>query len=70
MIYKKTNMKYIISALFLFLFANLVYADEIAITFDDLPGQKSESSENQKVSNAELILLEKGDVSFCIQWTS
>lgn len=67
MIYKKTNMKYIISALFL-LFTIVVYAHEIAITFDDLPGQRGkmvdwsqdpEPDNNPFIKATELNLFDK-----------
>jgi peptidoglycan/xylan/chitin deacetylase (PgdA/CDA1 family) len=48
-------MKHILITLFLFLFASAVYADEIAITFDDLPGQQDESAENQRVINKRIL---------------
>ena len=52
---RNININYIIIAIFSFFFTTLVYADEIAITFDDLPGQKSESAENQRIINAHIL---------------
>ena len=48
-------MKHILIALFLFLFASAVYADEIAITFDDLPGQQDELAQNQSLINKRIL---------------
>lgn len=42
-------MKYLL--IVLLLFASAIYADEISITFDDLPGQQDEFVENQRVIN-------------------
>ena len=48
-------MKHILIALFLFLFASAVYANEIAITFDELPGQQDELAQNQRVINERIL---------------
>lgn len=55
-------MKKIIQCILLtsFLFVNFSYADEIAITFDGLPGPEDESAENQRAINEHILkVLEK-----------
>ena len=48
-------MKYIFIALFLIVSIKCIYAHEIAITFDDLPGCKDESAEKQYDINERIL---------------
>jgi len=52
-------MNYIIITIFSFFFTTLAHANEIAITFDDLPGQKNESAKNPFILSSRLILTDK-----------
>lgn len=45
----------LVLALFLWLFVSFAYADEIALTFDDLPAQQDESAEQERVINERII---------------
>lgn len=48
-------MAQILSVIFVMFFTSIVYAGEIAITFDDLPGQQDDSAETQLVINERIL---------------
>lgn len=50
-----TRFTFKLIALVLFSLPSFSRADEIAITFDDLPGQQDESAENQRVINERIL---------------